>query len=221
MKKTERKSILPKLVVILLMVMLVSTSLLSRTLAKYVSTGTLVDEKARVAKWGVEITPASDSLFAASYNADDTSYTGDTVIASITGDLVVAPGTSGSVANFAITGTPEVASRLSITDNGSALDGWFDEVNDVYEPVLWYLSEDGGATFTANGVSFAELLSTLEGFHLDFEPNTNLATEGITLSIGWEWPFDSGKDVNDTYLGDLSVPPTITIDFDVTLTQID
>lgn len=219
MKKTERKSILPKLVVILLMVMLVSTSLLSRTLAKYVSTGTLLTDTARVAKWGVVITPTQGGLFATQYATDETpGYTGSHTVASVDTTFVVAPGTSGTITSFSITGSPEVASRLTITDNGSAINGWTLADNSVYEPVRWTVTVGGGTS--QSNLDFAGLQSALSAVSLDLAPNTDLSTSGLGLAITWEWPF-SGNDVNDTYLGDKATAPTISLNFNVTLTQID
>lgn len=218
MKKTERKSILPKLIVILLIVMLISTSLLSRTLAKYVTTGTLLTDTARVAKWGVVITPTQGGLFATQYATDETpGYSGTYTVASVGADLVVAPGTSGTITSFSITGQPEVASRLTITDNGSAISGWTVEGDVVYEPVRWTVTV--GGTPQSN-LDFAGLQSALSAVSLDLAPNTDLSTSGLGLTISWEWPFN-GNDVNDTYLGDKTAAPSISLNFDVTLTQID
>ena len=55
---------------------------------------------------------------------------------------------------------------------------------------------------------------------LDFAPNTDLSNADNGFVIEWEWPFDS-DDVNDTYLGDKATPPTITLNLDITITQID
>ncbi|NLC97235.1 MAG: hypothetical protein GX675_06680 [Erysipelotrichaceae bacterium] len=218
MKKTERKSILPKLVVILLIVMLISTSLLSRTLAKYVTTGNLLNDTARVAKWGVVITAPTDRLFSTTYTTHDTTYNEDNTVISASSELVVAPGTSGTISDFSITGSPEVASRLGVTVNsGSKLSGWvLADGTTAYEPVVWSLTE---GTTTQNNLSFADLLTELGEIAIEFDPNVSLA-DGLSLTIAWEWPF-SGNDVNDTILGDATTAPTITLDFDVTLTQID
>lgn len=219
MKKTEKKSILPKLIVILLMVMLVSTSLLSRTLARYISSGELVNSEVRVAKWGVEVTPATDTLFSDTYDAEDADFTGD-VVASIDQELVVAPGTSGTTANFTITGTPEVATRVSITDRGSSIDGWTHEVATgvYYEPVLWTVTQ--GGTTILNAGSFDDMLETIEDNIYEFEPNTDLSSETYGFVISWEWPFD-GNDEGDTIYGDMDDAPTITLALDVTVVQID
>lgn len=219
MKKTENKSILPKLIVILLIVMLISTSLLSRTLAKYVTSGTLLNDTARVAKWGVVITPADNALFSTTYAADETGYTAGNTVASINTDLVVAPGTKGTSVDFTVTGQPEVATRVQLVDNGSAISGWTVANDAAYEPVKWTLKQ--GSSTILDGGSFADLLSHLgTSSELDFAPNTDLSNADNGFVIEWEWPFDS-DDVNDTYLGDKATPPTITLNLDITITQID
>ena len=219
MKKTERKNLLSKLVVILLMVMLISTSLLSRTLAKYVTSGTLINENARVAKWGVVLTPSTNTLFSTTYTADDGTYAaGGNTVASINSNLVVAPGTKGTSVDFTVTGTPEVATRVQLVDNGSSISGWTLEDGSAYEPVKWTLKK--GTTTVLDGGTFAQLLSELTTSGQDFAPGTDLSEADNGFVIEWEWPFDS-NDVNDTYLGDKPEAPTITLNLNITITQID
>ncbi len=219
MKKTENKNLL-KVILILLVVLLISASLLSRTLARYISSAPLADSTARVAKWGVEIN-ASGDLFADAYAADDSSYTdGDTVISG-NQDLVVAPGTSGNSGSFSITGTPEVATRVMIVDRGSTLSGWEHEVSGVnYEPVLWTLTK--GATTVVNGGSLADLIAALTTTTYELEPGTDLSGEALDFEISWEWPF-VGNDEADTIYGNQegSDVPTITLALDITVVQVD
>lgn len=214
MKKTKKNATL-RVAVVLLAVTLLSTGLLGGTLAKYVTAGTTSDT-ARVAKWGVTITADdTNSLFEKTYAKDDSAYSG-TLSVEATAE-VLAPGTSGSVVGFTVTGTPEVASRLSFTVNetNSKLTGW-----GSYEPVLWTLTV--GGTDVVDGGTFAALIAGLKAQTADFAPNTDLAS-GLSYEISWEWPFyvDAASDVADTALGDLDTAPTVALDFGITITQID
>lgn len=218
MKKTKKNATL-RIAVVLLAVTLLSTGLLGGTLAKYVTAGTTYDT-ARVAKWGVTITADStDELFKTTYATTDTSYTGDLTVSATT--EVLAPGTSGKAVGFTIAGTPEVASRLSFTVNetDSKLTGWTDGT-DPYEPVKWTLTV--GGVKKVEGGTFTALIAGLKAQTADFAPNTDLAS-GLSYEISWEWPFSTSEanDAKDTYLGDLATAPTVTLDFGITITQID
>ena len=99
----------------LLAVALLTTCAVSGTFAKYVTTTEGADS-ARVAKWGVEVTTSTKSLFASSYTKTDTSASGITnsvQVADNGTDLLVAPGTSNANSlTFSITGKPEVAVKV-------------------------------------------------------------------------------------------------------------
>ena len=98
---------------ILLCSVLITSTAISGTLAKYAKndSGTTA---ASVAKWGVTVTPSTD---VEAYEDGDTIY-----ISSETG--VIAPGTSGNLASFRVTGSPEVAVNLNFTGNITIGDGF-------------------------------------------------------------------------------------------------
>lgn len=220
MKKQKRS--LPKLIIVLLIVLLISTSLLGRTLARYITSGTLADDVVRVARWGVQVT-GSGTMFSDSYSTDDLGYSGDYTVISANQDLVVAPGTGETSGNFTITGTPEVAARIELVDKGSSISGWDydpDNTGTYYEPVVWTLEKYGEATPILSGGSLEDLIDELENLTIDVAPNTDLSTEGFDYTISWEWPF-TGNDAGDTYYGDRATAPTITLAIDIVVTQID
>ena len=99
----------------LLAVALLTTCAVSGTFAKYVTTTEGADS-ARVAKWGVEVTTSTKSLFASSYTTTDTSASSianSVQVANSGTDLLVAPGTStANSLTFSITGKPEVAVKV-------------------------------------------------------------------------------------------------------------
>jgi len=234
MQKTKKNWTL-RIMSLVLMFTLVSTCLLSGTLAKYVTTGTGTDT-ARVAKWGVEIT-AGSGLFAIEYAIDDSNY--NTIITnsvtSSNADEVVAPGTSGVAASFSITGTPEVASLTTVTvDRGaSELNNWEDEAGNAYEPIVWTLKRNGAIVSkpgTDTG-TFADLLDNLDSIANAYAPNVDLAAVTAVddmYVITWDWAFedstDPTRDVNDTFLGNEAAEgraATITLVYDIAVTQID
>ena len=223
MKKTRKNRIL-RLMWIVLLFTLISTCMMTGTLAKYVTEGSGYDT-ARVAAWGVEINAGLPvgGLFSDTYDADDATYTltQESVISA--GGNVVAPGTEGVMSGFAITGTPEVACRITVDVNTttSVLSGWLDASGTAaYEPIEWTLVN--GSTPIVSGGTFAQLVSALNAISFDVPPNVNLAGAGIDYAISWEWPFSTSatNDDNDTNLGNLATPPTVTLDFDIIVTQI-
>ncbi len=131
MKKTK----VMRLLSLLLVMTLISTCAISGTFAKYV-TRAEGEDQARVAKWGVLVT-VEGNAFADKYAATDEAYLEDggeySVISSVEGEQVVAPGTSAKEADLALVatvkGTPEVAARYTIEGKG---------VKDVVLPVGTY-----------------------------------------------------------------------------------
>jgi hypothetical protein len=105
---------------LLLALTLISVCAISGTFAKYVTKAEGTDQ-ARVAKWGVVLTVEGKN-FADKYLATDEAYTEDggeySVVSSVEGEAVVAPGTPdaddglGMVAT--VKGTPEVATRYTL-----------------------------------------------------------------------------------------------------------
>ena len=96
----------------LLVLCLMTTCVIGATLAKY-TTGKTASDNARVAKWGVVVDGTAET-FAKTYAKNDNSFTLDTNTVVSTKD-VVAPGTGATMAKFTITGTPEVAVRVTCT----------------------------------------------------------------------------------------------------------
>jgi hypothetical protein len=103
---------------------LISTCAISGTFAKYVTRASGEDQ-ARVAKWGVLVS-VDGGAFADKYAATDEAYLKDggeySVVSSVEGEQVVAPGTSAEEAEMALVatvkGTPEVAARYTIEGKG-------------------------------------------------------------------------------------------------------
>lgn len=204
------------------------------TFAKYVTSGSGTDS-ARVAKWGVTVAAENADIFNTSYGSNNTTITTNTVISS---DKVVAPGTSGNIGGFTVSGTPEVAgiitreATVDLTNWMIDLDGEGANPAELYFPL----------TITVNGnpVPFTDCttiddyedaietaINNSEGY--SFTPETNLSEiNDDDLSVTWEWPFedndDNDKDKKDTLLGDAAAADnasTISISIETKVTQLD
>ena len=208
----------------LMVATLLTTSVISGTFAKYVTSGNASDT-ARVAKFGVTVTGTGET-FAKEYAKNDNNFTiaANTVVST---EDVVAPGTSGSMAAFTITGTPEVAVRVAFTGTLDLGAKW------VYPDRIFYCPIEikvGDTTFKGTDYTTAELFENavndkIATYTKDYEAGTNLSTIGADApAISWKWAFEGKNDVKDTYLGDQEAAgnaATISLDVAVTVTQID
>jgi len=228
MQKTKKNWAL-RLMVLVLAFTLISTCLVGSALAKYVTTSSGSDT-ARVAKWGVTVSATNSGLFSWTYVKHSTSHptlTTNSVIAANGVDNVVAPGTSGTAGGFSVTGTPEVACEVKIVidKTNSKIENWTVAAGAVYEPIIWSLN----GTMVGTSGTFAELLAELSDTVIICPAGTDLSTLGLGLGISWSWPFyvSGTNDTNDTYLGNKAAGtvaggiPTITLVYDVVVTQID
>lgn len=222
---------------VLLVLTLLTVCVISGTFAKYVTSGEGSDS-ARVAKFGVAIN-AHGTTFAQTYAKDDQSATTitDSVVSS-DNSKVVAPGTSGELANATITGTPEVAVNVKYEPT-LTFEGWKAEDNSEYCPIVFTVgTETYGLTGMkdANGNvvkhasnSVSELKTAVQdaikAYSKDYAPGTNLAdisTDGY-VHVSWNWAFEN-NDANDTYLGNQAAAgnvSTVKLAITTTVTQID
>lgn len=217
---------------VLLVAVLLTTSVISGTFAKYVTSDDGSDF-ARVAKWGVVIEAESFDMFTDTYKTDDSTatFTGEYSVDSADGDDVLAPGTEGSFADIEITGTPEVAVDVAIVADVKVSDNWIvDEA--FYCPVTVTVGteEISGLDYTSADDFAAAIKDEIEGKSAQYAPNTKLddTYDTTNLDLAWAWAFegaaDSGQtDAKDTALGDAAVAEDLTIEIgvDITVTQID
>ncbi len=203
----------------LLIATLLSTSIVSGTFAKYVTTGSASDS-ARVAKFGV-VVKAEGTLFSTTYlsksggntpGGEET--TGLTVKSSDT-KKVVAPGTKSDSTglSFGVTGTPEVDVAISFSVNEGASDVWLSTgtyadmttnkrtasdvftTSSTYYPIVYtmtYKASDG-TTKTVKG-SLDKVVSDLNTSfkNTTYKANTDLSTTEISsFNLTWEWAFET------------------------------
>ncbi len=218
-----------KIGVILVALTLVTSCFVGGTFAKYTTSGDAVSS-ARVAEFGVAVT-GNGTMFAKTYESNTTGVTGVTVSAETE---VVAPGTSGNLAAFTITGTPEVAVEVSYKVDALTLTGWANQANAYYCPIIITVGKT-----TLNGLDYDSIdgfknaiTAAIEVDKQPFPPGTNLADadDGVKdVAISWSWAFDSTgnakqNDADDTYLGDQAAKnnaSTIALTVSAIVTQID
>jgi len=222
-----------RLASVLLVSVLLTTSVISGTFAKYVTTAEATDA-ARVAKWGVKFSNTT-SLFAESYK--DTAVTDNTatVKVSATGTNVVAPGTTGTGLGVEVTGTPEVSYEMKIKlGSNTAAPTLKYQPNGgtatVYEPVKFSVYND--TTPLKENMSLSDLTSMFDGSKIVYRYNVNdgkyyvdsdldgtLDSTGSNtipdIKIKWEWTYEDTTnkqlyDELDTILGNAAASSTAT-----------
>ena len=146
-----KKNRMMRLASVLLVLTLLTTSMISGTFAKYVTSGEATDT-ARVAKWGVTFDIQGGPLFDTKYAATDSKYSTDMSVSvkSSGTDNVVAPGTEGTAVTFRTQGTPEVSYEVTMELLGeTALETIFTN-NDI---AVGYDNTTKAVTYTATPIS--------------------------------------------------------------------
>lgn len=172
-----KKNVMMRLASFLLVAVLISTSAISGTYAKYTTQDSGKDE-ARVAKWGVEL-QVIGNLYGETYKdvivADD-SADGFTVQSKDAADDVVAPGTKNDEGfTFSLNGTPEVSGEVTVTlgyENIYLNAGYYGVMIDVPAQTInaanynefadLYVKDDDGVYSAATGYTDHTTYYTLE-----------------------------------------------------------
>ena len=219
-----KKNTMMRLAAVMLMCVLLTTSVVGGTFAKYV-TSDWEQDKARVAKWGVGVDVEADTAFATAYGKDDPATTIAQTVVSSNSDKLLAPGTKGTLCTAYITGKPEVAVHITKTPT-LVLNGWTTNGTDYYCPLV--ITVDGTPFYGLSYSSAAAFIADVEGaLRADYEvsPNTDLT---VYNKVEWSWAFEGGHaeqtNEKDTALGNRAHNAgDITIDFkyEITVTQVD
>lgn len=219
-----KKNTMMRIASILLIAVLLSTSAISGTYAKYVSSAS-ASTSARVAKWGVEFVTHSNDLFKPEY---DYKTVPAGVIATFSVEAntdVVAPGTSGSGYDFSTAhpmGDPEVSYVVTFKVNSSETVS-LTEGADTYYPIKYTLML--GTTKVVDGsTDLSATMAWLESCQYMFDVDNKqyyISTDnganwtshtGIpALDLSWEWEYevDDATDVKDSKLGNLAAGYTL------------
>ena len=238
-----RKNRMMRVASALLVVVLLTTCAISGTFAKYVSEGSATDT-ARVAKWGVTVTTASNTMFLKDYEATTGTFTYTVEAADDDRDYLVAPGTSHKMTDVTLSGVPEVAVNVEFAPTVSVEGAWKDESDVFYCPIIVKIGAEYvcGLDFDNAGAFANAIAGKIQGYSGQFEANTDLSTitTGDLFDISWEWAFSDTEyatahtshahvgtndqtDARDTNLGDAAVSGDLSINiaFKITVTQID
>ena len=240
-----KKNRMMRLASVLLVCVLLTTSVISGTFAKYVTSDSAKDT-ARVAKFGV-VVAATGSLYDKNY-VDQVSGnipgSMNLTVVSSNSENLVAPGTQNDTGlTFSITGKPEVEVKLEVkltdadgNDIGNDDDIYlkaknslpnmttgnetdtFDNLADYY-PVVFTLKK--GGTQVAQG-KLSDIATYMNGAAMNsasIGANTDLGAEYGTYTLTWAWDFEDTYDKQDTLLGDLAAG--IALKPDTTLTGTD
>ena len=205
------------------MLCLITTCAISGTFAKYTTSGSVTDT-ARVAKWGVTVATVTDgNMFAKTYAKNDDSFTLDTNTVVHASNDLVAPGTTGTLTSISVTGTPEVAVKVTYSATLELGENWMVDGN-FYCPIVFKVGDteikQDDINNTATKLEDA-VKAAIDAYTKSYAAGTDLsAATDVAPSISWTWAF-SGDDAKDTALGNLATAPTIKLTVNVTVTQID
>lgn len=234
-----KKNFAIKAAVLMLALVLITSCFVGGTFAKYVTSGSGSDT-ARVAKFGVTIN-ANGTMFAKEYATDaQTVGTITQSVISSNDDKLVAPGTKGDMAKMTLSGTPEVAVKVTYDATGkvSLGDNWKDADGKFYCPLVFKIKNADGTTTNILGTGYntaalleRAIVDAINGYSKEYAPKTDLAEKGgESLAVSWEWPFETAdgqggnRDADDTYLGNQAAKgnaATVSIGIATTVTQID
>ena len=214
-----KKNKMMRIAGILLIAVLLTTSLISGTFAKYVTRGE-VEDHARVAKFGVTIS-GSGKLFAETYYHTTNNRPADGVedsanghlitVASSNGDEIVAPGTkSDPQAPFtvSVSGAPEVDVLITLGIAADSKDIYLkagynypdrttQAIGDTftfeedYYPIVYTLKLGNKVLASGNLAAIEEFL---KDYSLYVDTTKELNAENYTYTLSWEWAFESDAD---------------------------
>ena len=197
-----KKNRMMRLASILLVCVLLSTSVISGTFAKYTSTATASDT-ATVAKWDIDLNGKritetfTFDLFATIVDTVD----GNTDAHVATGKII-APGTKGSF-DIKLQNKSQVAAAYTID---------YTVTNEAGIPI----------EFSVDGTNWGDLNDVTTPVTLAMD-----ATDPTTVTVQWRWVFENGtgealktNDAADTTLG-LAGSATITVEAAITVDQVD
>lgn len=248
-----KKNVMMRIASFLLVAVLITTCGISGTYAKYVTADNGSDS-ARVARWGVTIDATVD-MFADAYLDEEVAWVASdsdqtiTVRANTEGQNLVAPGTNGTMANFDISGVPEVDVKVTYTGN-LTLTGWFLDANlngvqdageTDYCPLVITIDTKGTKEDFYIGMVGIDTVDQLEtavnnkitNYYNIYETLTNLEEVEDDMIISWAWGYETDdhpalgyqNDDRDTLLGNMVAfttnAPIIDVAVSCTITQID
>lgn len=206
---------------------MVSMCAIGGTFAKYTTNGKTQDT-ATVAKWGITLSVTGDDVL---YDHDDKTVN-DAETLKVKANTLAAPGTYQKLATVALSGTPEVAYKISV-DVDLELEGW--KVNGAdYCPLVF--SVDGTSysmTSTvealeaavegaiAKAILGAEVTPDGQVYSKEYNAGVGVVAGANEVLIDWVWAYhvDDETDEKDTLLA--ATGSTVDFKLDITVDQVD
>lgn len=223
-----RKNKMLRMASALLILVLLTTSVVGGTFAKYTTQSTALDT-AQVARWGVTF-EATTNLFARSYKDVAVTDNTATVHVDTNGQNLVAPGTKGTglgikTTSLAANITPQVSYQVTIKlgDDAKMPTLTYTQTGETtektYEPVKFSVSN--GSTVIRDGLGLSDLKTLFNGTNaiyqydvhankyyvdsnlngmIDASEKTNALTDAPKIKIGWEWVYEDTTNTNNNTL---------------------
>ena len=234
----SRKNHTLKLAGILLALVLVTSCFVGGTFAKYVTKGTGSDT-ARVAKFGVKVT-ANGSTFAEEYATDDGAVVGTITKSVVSSERkkVVAPGTKGDMVSMTLSGSAEVAVKVTYKATVDLGEKWVADGVYYCPLVITVNNKDINGLDYENATDFAAAVEAeIDGYTKNYVANINFDGDQAekykndSLKVSWRWNFEATNfvkgnqtDEKDTILGNAAAngnAAEISLQVVTTVTQID
>ena len=210
-----KKNRMMRLASLLLVLVLMTSSVVGGTFAKY-TTSQDVTDSARDAHWGFDAVADFDfDLF----NASTDTGIGD--------DGLIAPGSANSftftLVNADAETAPEVAYKITVDTTGTttALSA------ELEEALSFTLDNTTYDTWGDLVTAIKNLSGSTDGSgSKEYEPNTAVPTafaNNAKHTIGWAWAFERGDDEGDTSLGNKAIDELeeLVLSIEITIEQID
>jgi len=241
-----KKNVMMRVASVMLVLVLMTSSVISGTFAKYVTADDASDT-ARVAKFGVVAT-VDGTLFAKNYLEVDAGNTpadaGELTVKSQSDANVVAPGTKNAEGmTITLTGQPEVdvavefkfeaTKEIKLNENtvfDNPTTGFVGDsytVDADYYPVIFTLKNDANATLASGNVKAIQDYLT-DNLNKTYDAGTLLGDIGGgsmgEYTLTWEWAFQNAVtdvDVKDTYLGNAAAAKYFGAAFPTDGTELD
>ena len=186
-----KKNIAMRVAAFLFILTMISTCAFATTFAKY-TTADHADDTARVAKWGVRLDmSAPGSSFLKAYD-DATAPT----VKSSNEQKVVAPGTSGILFEFSISGKPEVDAQVSVSLTFT-LENW-EVAGAYYCPLVVYVNTTPikGTNYTS-AKDFQDAIIAAVKVDEKYECEGNAEID-VEKTVTWEWAFEGSAGSTQT-----------------------
>ena len=235
-----KKNVMMRVASVMLVLVLMSSSVISGTFAKYVTAGNAGDT-ARVAHWGVTVDVTGNEAFKTEYDGTASAENTDTVtVKSSTLKKLVAPGTGGTLATVDVNGSPEVDATIAFAADITISDWLIDHDKDPGTASVYYcplVITVGSTKLVGNTYDNAEAFATAIENQINntysqyYNAHDDLAAVA-DVEISWAWNFSTNSDdveqtdVLDTILGDKAADAgdaadSIALELTVTVTQVD